>query len=166
MRRLILLLIICMAVGVAMPSAKASNPKIEDIYTEFSAVPGATTVYINPFLTWVGKLFIGNDGGLNVAKKTKSVKVLSIEECDEATQARLHSCLSELTQEGYEELVRVNSDGDKVRIYAKIKKETINRLLISAISKKECALIYVKGKFKLSDLDDLVESHTSKHNDD
>jgi len=161
MRRLIIAFIVILAAGIASQNALAATPKVEDIFKELSNEPGATKVSINPFVMWLCKVFAGDDPEEQLVKKTKSLKVLNIDDCSEATQKKAVRLLSDLKSDGYEELIRVNDKEDKVRIYAKIEKETIRRLIIVALSGKDCAIVDIQGKFDLNEIDDLVKKHTS-----
>lgn len=165
MRRLIIAFIVILVAGIASQNAFAAGHKVEEIFNELSTEPGATKVSINPFVMWLCKMFAGDSPEEKLTKKTKSLNVLDIDGCDEATQEKVLRRISDLKNDGYEEMIRVNDKEDKVRIYAKIEKEIIHRLVIVALSGKDCALVDIKGKFDLSEIDELVKSHTSKDND-
>ena len=48
--------------------------------------------------------------------------------------------------EGYETLVQVNDEGEKVRILAKSKNDVIRELLIVCTGNGDCTLVQLKGK--------------------
>ena len=64
--------------------------------------------------------------------------------------------------DGYEELMRVNDDGDKVRILMKTKKEVIRELLLVCTGNDDCTLVQINGKFTKDDIDQLVNQETGK----
>ncbi|MBO4942359.1 MAG: DUF4252 domain-containing protein [Muribaculaceae bacterium] len=165
MRRLIIAFIVILATGITSQNALAAKPMVEDIFKELSAEPGATKVSINPFVMWMCKMFAGDSPEEKITKKTKSLNVLNIDGCKEATQQKVIKRIDDLKSDGYEEMIRVNDKEDKVRIYAKIEKETIRRIVIVALSGKDCALVDIQGKFDLSEIDELVKSHTSGNDD-
>lgn len=165
MRRLIIAFILILSAGIVSQSAMAATPGVEEIFKELATEPGATKVSINPFVMWLCKMFTGDSPEERLTKKTKSLNVLDIDNCSEATQIKVIDRISVLKDNGFEEMVRVNDKEDKVRIYAQIEKEAIRRLIIVALSGKDCALVDIKGKFELSEIDELVKSHTSDDND-
>lgn len=165
MRRLIIALIVILAAGIASQDACAAKPVIEEIFKELAAEPGATKVSINSFATWLGKMFLGNSPEEKLAKKTKSLNILALENCDKNKQDKVIKRLDKLKADGYEEMIKVNDDGDNVVIFAKVDKEAVKRLVIVALSDEDSALIDIKGDFKLNEIDQLVNSHTAKGND-
>lgn len=167
MRRLIFAFIVILAAGIASQSAHAAKPAIEEIIKELSAEPGATKVSISPFAMWLGKAFTddSSDPEDQLYKKVKALNVLAFENCDKKKQDKIMKRLGKLTADGYEEMIRVNDDGDNVVIFAKINKETIHRLVIVALSEDDCALVDIKGNFGLDELDQLVNDHTAKGDD-
>lgn len=164
MKRLILILVISLAGWSASIAASANNETLDNIFTEFSSVKNAEYVNVNPFMMWLGKQFVGNDPDADIVKKIKSVRVLDMEDCSNAAKSRFKQRVSDLALNGYEEMVRVNEDGEKVRVFAKMNKDTIHQMVIVCVSSDDCTLVEVNGKFKMSDVTGVVNSQTPKHN--
>ena len=68
--------------------------------------------------------------------------------------------VSDLCNEGYEELVRANDDGDKVLIYTKNEGDMIKELIIFAGDDEDTALVKICGKIKQKDIDKIVDENT------
>ena len=58
--------------------------------------------------------------------------------------------------------MRVNDEGEKVRVLMKTKKETIRELLFVCTGKEDCTLVQINGKFTKDDIDKLVNQETGK----
>ena len=69
---------------------------------------------------------------------------------------------SRLSLKGYDELMRVNDEGEKVRVLMKTKKETIRELLFVCTGKEDCTLVQINGKFTKDDINKLVNQETGK----
>ena len=58
--------------------------------------------------------------------------------------------------------MRVNDEGEKVRVLMKTKKEAIRELLFVCTGKEDCTLVQINGKFTKDDIDKLVNQETGK----
>ena len=65
---------------------------------------------------------------------------------------------SHLVDKGYETLVSVNDEGEKVRIYLQREKGEISELLIVNLSDDDASMVQLKGKIKESEIADLVKA--------
>lgn len=109
-----------------------------------------------PFVTWLGK----NLGGVNdvpMADKVKSVKILVSESRCESLINRIND-----TDSGCEELLRMNDDGDVVKIWMDSKGDKIKRLYLLNYSDSECTFMELKGNFKKSDILKFVNESNNK----
>lgn len=96
----------------------------------------------------------------NLIKKVRGVRVLVIENQKDFTKinTRLDNYLK---RKKYEEWMSIISDGDRVKINAKIKSNSIKRLLLTVNSEDgESVFVRVKGKFSIDDLSKTVETLT------
>lgn len=133
----------------------------DDLFDEFKREPNAEYVSIPSFVTLLGKPFMGNDPDTRLAKKVKSVRVLDIEQCPPEVKRRFDRRVKALPKKGYETMVHVNDDGERLRIYARMKKDVVRELLIACSEEGECTLVQVKGRFSKKDIDRLVDEQTS-----
>ena len=90
-----------------------------------------------------------------------SRNVLAFGECG-WTPGIVFQQVVELSLKGYDELMRVNDEGEKVRVLMKTKKETIRELLFVCTGKEDCTLVQINGKFTKEDIDKLVNQETKK----
>lgn len=135
---------------------------INGIFNEFGQEKNADYVNISPFLMKLGKLFAGQDEDARMVKKVKSMRVLDLEDCTPRVKERFHKRVNKLNLDGYDELMRINDDGDKVRVLMKMKKETIRELLLVCTGGEDCTLVQINGKFTKDDIEGLVNQETGK----
>lgn len=85
-----------------------------------------------------------------------------MESCTQSVKERFSKKVKRLSLKGYDELMRVNDEGEKVRVLMKAKKETIRELLFVCTGKEDCTLVQINGKFTKEDIDKLVNQETKK----
>lgn len=160
MKKYIRILLVMMAVGMTATAASAQN--VDEIFSEFASESEATCVKVNPFMMWFGKAFMGGGEDARIARKVTSVRVLDIEDCGDAVKARFRSRMDGLAGGELEELVRVNDEGEKVRVFAHIDKDKIRKMLV--LCDDDCTLVEINGKFDMNDLSGVIDSQVPKHN--
>ena len=136
---------------------------IDTLFEKFSKEQQAESVSIPPFMMSLGKLFM-SDEDLSIAKGIHSLRILDLEDCPTTVKERFSEQVNKLHLEGYEPMIQVNEDGEKVRIFALPYKDSIKELLLVCSGKDDCALIQMKGKIKKEDIAQLVNEQTSKKN--
>lgn len=107
---------------------------------------------ISPFMMAVGKLFMGNDSEAKLARKFNSMRMLCLEECSDKVKERFGRKLNISNKEGYESLLQMNDDGEKINILMKGKDRQIRELLIVCSGDDDCMLMQLKGKVNKEDL--------------
>ena len=134
---------------------------IDTLFEKFSKEQQAESVSIPPFMMSIGKLFM-SDKDLSIAKGIWSLRILDLEDCPINVKERFSEQVNKLHLEGYEPMIQVNEDGEKVRIFALPYKDSIKELLLVCSGKDDCALIQMKGEIKKEDIVQLVNEQTSK----
>ena len=134
---------------------------IDTLFEKFSKEQQAESVSIPPFMMSIGKLFM-SDKDLSIAKGIWSLRILDLEDCPINVKERFSEQVNKLHLEGYEPMIQVNEDGEKVRIFALPYKDSIKELLLVCSGKDDCALIQMKGEIKKEDIAQLVNEQTSK----
>lgn len=148
-----------MALLLALQSVWAGN--VGGVFNEFKDAKHADYVYVSPFLMKLGKMFMRNEDKetYDMVRNVSSVQVLDLEECSTAVKQRFTRRIARLNRNGYETMVRVNDEGEKVGILTKTKGDVIREMLIVCSGQDDCVLVRIKGKFKESDIDKLVAQH-------
>lgn len=135
---------------------------LDAIFDEYRHTDGADYVYINPFFTKLISLGTITSSCHGITGNLKSVRVLSIDSASDHTRRGLAGRISSLTSSGYEELIRVSDNGEKVRILARMdrkKPDTARRLLIFAEENGECDVVCIDGKFSRDDLARIISEN-------
>ena len=104
----------------------------------------------------IGKMFIGNDSDAKLARKFKSMRILDLEACSTSVKERFSKKINAQRIKGYETLVQVNDEGEKVRILAKSKNDVIRELLIVCTGNGDSTLVQLKGKVSKSKIAKLL----------
>ena len=90
---------------------------------------------------------------INLIKKVKKIKVLTIENGD---KKMLTDFAKHLNQNNYEDWASIKHDGQNVNIQALQEGETIKKLMILVNSDKELVFVDVKGNFTPDDISNLI----------
>ena len=157
----ILILLLTVTSGCARSKSDAT---VNDLFEEFSKVEDAEYINVNPFMmrmAGMAALFADSDLA-RITGKINSVKVLSLDKASDNDKRRLNQRISALNTDGYDDLITVNSDGYKVRVLARMDKDSaIRRLVVLCTDSSDCTLVSVKGKFSKDDINTVVNSTTS-----
>ena len=140
-----------MVVAVTFVGCHAAG--FDRIFKEFKHAANVEYVSVP---SWLLKL--GSSGTLDsddMPGKVSGVKVLDLEKCGSDVKKRLFSRVEELSG-GYEEILRVNDDGEKVRMWIVGDEKKISKLYIFALDDSDCAFIELKGEFSYDKLDELA----------
>ena len=135
---------------------------IDSLFNEFGSEKNADCVKVSSFMMSLGKMFAGHNEDTKIIGKIKSMRVLDLESCTTSVKERFSKKVNKLSLNGYDELMRVNDEGEKVRVLMRTKKETIRELLFVCTGKEDCTLVQINGKFTKEDIDQLVNQETGK----
>lgn len=94
----------------------------------------------------------------NLARRINSLRVLDMDDCSKTVRQRFTHALDRLTTAGYEELIRVSDDGDRVRIMSRSKGGRIRELVIIKGGNDDCALVQLKLNISRAELDRLLSA--------
>ena len=162
MKHLVLILLVTV---LSLPAAMAADvTSVDALFDEFSSEPDAESVCLNPFCMWFAKLFVGGSDA-NVVKKISSVRVLDIDDCKAEVKTRFAARVAHVTVKDMEDLVNMNDSGDKVKIFARIKKDKIHKLLVMCYGTDDYCLVEINGQFGMEDVNGVVSSQMPKRND-
>lgn len=137
---------------------------IKAIFNEFGSEKNADYVRVSPFIMSLGTIFCKHDEGGEMIRKIKSVKVMDLGDCSANVKERFNGRISKLDQRGYDELIRINDKGERIRLLMKTKMNVIREILFVCTGDGDCTLIQINGKFTKDDIDQLVNMETGKKN--
>lgn len=141
---------------VIVQTAWAVNAK--QIFNEFKEARNAEYVSIPRFLMRLGQTFadVEDSEDARLMRSIHSMRVLDLEKCSDGVKSRFMKRIDALDTDKYETLMRVNDEDDKVKILIREEEGNIKEMLIVCSGREDCALIQIKGNFKESDIDALV----------
>lgn len=146
------LFIILIGVVLATFSLNAQNR-----FDKIAEMEGVTSVYVSPKMFSMMKDSNSNTGDINidkVAKKLTSLQILSSENPDASSLLRKETAFIN-PKNGYEELMRVKDEGERMFIYMKEGKET-NEYILLVDENKEFTVIILEGKLTVDEVRGIV----------
>lgn len=151
--------------AVCSLTACAGNINPDEIFDSFRNEPQAECIQVPKILLKMGTTFAAvsaDDNGerqaLSMASKLSSVRVLDLDDCAPVVKQRFAEETANLEDKGYETLISVNDEGEKVRIYLRREKGDITELLIVNRSDDDASMVQLKGKIKESEIGNLVKA--------
>jgi len=155
MKRMLFLI----ALTICTAALSAQRDGLENFFSRYSGLDGYTSVTIS------GNLFglfakVEDDSELkDLADRINSVRIVSTEDRNMHTGVSFTSELANVIRRGgYEELIKVKSNGDDVLVLVKSTGETIREILIVSSGDEE-AVIHIQGSLSRRDFDNLSRSH-------
>lgn len=146
------LFIILIGVVLATFSLNAQNR-----FDKIAEMEGVTSVYVSPKMFSMMKDSNSNTGDINidkVAKKLTGLQILSSENSDASSLLRKETAFIN-PKNGYEELMRVKDEGERMFIYMKEGKET-NEYILLVDENKEFTVIILEGKLTVDEVRGVV----------
>ena len=140
----------------AMLSGSVQARGVDDIFEDFRTRPGAEYINVPPAVMLAGKLFAAGKDESGLARHIKSVRVLTVDDCDGSVRTEFAEQTARMDTGGYEEMVNVSEDGDSVRVLCRMRKNVISELIVLKKGKGEAAMIQMKGKFDIGGLHKLA----------
>lgn len=165
MKRYLLPALLFMLICTTGCAGDKDASSVDALFKEFSKVENAEYVNLNPLMMKMAGMFVSMSDSETgkLAGKIKSVKVLTLDKSPESDRQRLGERISKLNTDGYDELMRVNDNGQKVRILAKLDNDSaIRQLIVLCNDSSECSLVSVKGKFSKNDIGEVLNGATGK----
>ena len=126
-------------------------------FDKIAEMEGVTSVYVSPKMFSMMKDSNSNTGDINidkVAKKLTGLQILSSENPDASSLLRKETAFIN-PKNGYEELMRVKDEGERMFIYMKEGKET-NEYILLVDENKEFTVIILEGKLTVDEVRGIV----------
>lgn len=143
-------LFIIVSVMLAALSVNAQNR-----FEKIAEMEGVTSVYVSPKM--FSMMSGSNTGDINidkVAKKLTGLQILSSENQEASDMLRKETALIN-TKNGYEELLRVKEENERVFIYMKENKDA-NEYVLLVDEEKEFTVIILEGKLTVDEVRGIV----------
>lgn len=131
---------------------------VDGLFREFRGEENATCVNLPWLPLKLLGLFVDDEAG-QIVKRISSIRVLEVSDCSREVQERLASKLQTLKMDDYEPLIVVKDEGSHVRMWGKMKDDTIKELVIGVSDDGDAVLCHIKGKLRLDDLNFSMENN-------
>lgn len=164
MKKFVLCLILILFSLNAAISQNASR-----LVSDFSSKENVVNMEIRKFWLLAAKPFLAvslsgdknNKELLPLINGTKSIKLLTLDDCDDEVRTDFIKRFQALKDtDGYETLVHVKDEGDNIRIIAKKKKDRIKELFIFIVDEDDVAVVKISGNIKMSDIAALINKYS------
>jgi len=157
--------IVLLAAAFLMVFSSYANDPIKELMSKYKGEKGITTINISNGLLFLLSCVDNDDELDKMSKNLDGIRIIVDESRGE--KVRFTDELKEyIAKGGYEEMITVNEEDEKVRILIKHNKEKIQEMLILVDSDDENVLVQMTGDFKLSDLGDIsgdIHIHGMEH---
>ena len=131
---------------------------VDGLFREFRGEENATCVNLPWLPLKLLGLFADDEAG-QIVKRISSIRVLELSDCSREVQERLASKLQTLKMDDYEPLIVVKDEGSHVRMWGKMKDDTIKELVIGVSGDGDAVLCYIKGDLRMDDLNFSMENN-------
>ena len=132
----------------------------QSFFDKYAEMEGVTSVYISKsmlsLLPDVDSTINGIHLG-NIASRLDNIQILSSDES--AIISKLRKETTDInTKNGYEELMRVQEDGEKTTIYFKAKKGKKKEFILLVDEKDEFTIISIVGDLTLKEIQGMIQN--------
>ena len=130
----------------------AQSPSMRQMFRSYDPGKEVKRIHIPSILTTFASWFVEDDDARYLLKNIKSVYVLASEDSDFAKESNFPSEIAyRLKRRNFEEMMVVDSDGDKVNILMREKTPKKNEFVI-AVDGDDDAVVYIRSKMSLGEL--------------
>lgn len=127
------------------------------LYWKYKDYDGAIAVSVPRWATFLGASFLDQKEDRKLVRKVRKVRVLFFEGQSPFSQKDLKRFAKKAKRRGLDELVMVRSGKTYVNILAKERRGAIKKVVVLVKSPEGSGIVSVKGKFKLSELNRVIE---------
>ena len=150
--------------AIAFAFTSCSSPKTTaQFYQTHKKQPGVVNFKLPGWAIWLGGGIAYNSikkeetkVALRYARKIGKLRLLASEKGTALPEAELNAFVSHIKDNGYEDLLQVDSPGSSVRIMARDKKDKIKNLLLLIRDEDGFVFMDMKSRIKYSDISDLI----------
>jgi len=141
--------------------AQAQVSKLDDIFEQYKEQKGVTSIKIGkPMFKMLNKMNI-DDADLETIRplfsKINSIKMLIVEGSQPTLKNAVNNAVDNLK---FEELMVVNSEGNKIKFLAKsVEGDLLNNLLLSIVSDEDTIFMILDGAMSYDDINNLVNKN-------
>lgn len=157
MKKLLLAIVLLASISVGF----AQNVQIDQFFQKYEGQPGFTSVLVTEKLFALAASAVGDDPELqNVVDGIKGIRILVFENSETNVKSAEYykEFMSTVSTAQFEELMTVNSEGDKVKFYGKMKGDNIlSEMLLVCDADGEFVMISIVGDINMDEISKLSD---------
>lgn len=138
--------LLCITAILIAVSSYAAD--IDTFYKDFANQPGAEGYKVGKFLLAMAKPLNKSLRGLDL------IEMVDLGNCSSAVKQQFKKQVQQIDTTKYTKAVSESSDGSEVFVYMVVKDETIREILV-VTQGEESGFVYMKGKLKPEDLQEM-----------
>jgi hypothetical protein len=127
---------------------------VEQLFNDFSKEKDVIHLKISGIPMFLAGLFKSTGG----VKGVKGVELFSFGGCDKKIKKDFNEAIKKLKDNSYDTVITRSEKGKKTKILLKIKDIYVNEIVVMT-GGNDPALIRIKGKIKVEDVNDVVEKN-------
>ena len=133
-----------------------------DIMNKYKDKKGAESVNVGSMMMGVVKWIASHDDeAKNALKPFRSIHLVDLDDCADGVKCDFAVDTKKLRTKGYDELVRVNDNGDRIVVYTLQKGNRIKECLVVSTG-KNCFLAQIKGDASMKDIDRWITENSKR----
>jgi hypothetical protein len=150
-----LLTVIICQVGFSKKTSQITETSdivtIERLFIDFAKEKNTVHIKVGGFTMALARLFTNTKGVFGI-------EVYSFYECNREVKNKFNTAVKNLKDKSYETLVSTSKNGEKKKIFLKIKDDCISEIIVIA-GGDDPALIRIKGKIKPDDIKSVIDKN-------
>lgn len=127
------------------------------MYWKYKDYDGAIGVSVPRWATFLGSAFIDEKADRKLVRKIRKARVLFFEDASPFSQRDLKRFARKAKRRHLDELVTVRSGKTYVSVLAKERRSAIRKIVVLISSPDGSGLVTVKGKFRLDEINRVIE---------
>ena len=134
------------------------------LYWKYKDYDGAIGISVPRWATFIGSAFLDEKADRKMLRKVRKARVLFFEDGSPFKERDLKRFARKAKRRNLDELLTVRSGKTRVMVHVKSRGSTVRKLVVLFNSPEGAGLITVKGRFKLNELNKVIEK-TQKDGD-
>lgn len=143
-------------------SLGVSAQNIEKLISDYSTLPNIVDISFPELSPSMIQMDADDGESAKVITKVKSMRILALSECSQEDKEKFSNTISKIEFGDYELLLKTKDDEDDVLILSKSEDKKILEFVIISDSRKDPAIIQLKGEFSRNDLSDINQEFGNK----
>ncbi|MFN0037678.1 MAG: DUF4252 domain-containing protein [Saprospiraceae bacterium] len=143
-------------------TANALQAQDYGLYWKYKDYDGAIAVSVPRWATFVGSAFVDEKEDRRLVRKIRKVRVLFFEDGSPFSQRDMKRFARKAKRRHLDELMTVRKGKTYISVLAKERGNAIRKVVVLVNSPEGSALVTIKGKFRLDDLNRVIQKSSKK----